>query len=282
MDKAQRDLALASLVLLSGLALLGLGIPDAIDDGPQAGLAGAGLFVTVLGVVFAANFLWALRIIRAMRSGRTAIARWTLTPEEFARWREIDRRFAERGEANDYRAPKHVPAEGLDVIFSDSGVLIGGHYFGLATTGLNHFTSIRSIDSDPPMIAFGTVETRATNLSVVRVWKAQGTLRVPVARTAAAQGQKVALRYQAIVTRRVIVNPHFWTHRIRLGLITATVSALLAITGFALAPYVAAPPHLPEALPISLAVGGVIFTIAGVIIALASWINRRKQYAASR
>jgi hypothetical protein len=280
MGKPGRDAAIAGLILLVGLALLAAGAPDLMDDGPRAGLFGLGLFVTIMGAVFFAGFLWAARIVRAMRGGRTAIARWTLSPEEFARWREIDRRFTERGEPNDYRAPSHVPAGGLEVIFSDTGVLIGDRYFGLATTGLNHFTSVRPIGSDPPMIEFGTVETKATSLSVVRVWKARSVLRVPVASTAAFQGEKVARRYQDIVSRRVIVKPHFWTRRIRGGLIVAAVSALLGITGVLVAmngPPVGESAPLTYAPPV-LAVGGVIFAIGGLIVALAAWSMRRSQY----
>ena len=279
MGKAERDAAIAGLILLAGLALIGVGAPDVMDDGPRAGLFGLGLFVAIMGAFFFANFLWAVRIVRAMREGRTAIARWTLPPEEFARWREIDRRFTERGAPNDYWPPGRIPAGGVEVIFSDTGVLIGDRYFGLATTGLNHIASVRTIGSDPPMIEFGTVETRATSLTAARVWKARGVLRAPVAGAAASEGEKVALLYQDIVSRRMIAQPDFWTRRIRGGLIVAAVSALLAGIGFLIA--LNGPP-LDEAAPLTYApfvllTGGVIFALGGLIMALAASAMRRSQ-----
>lgn len=273
----ERNAVIAGLIAVTGLVLLGLGIRDDMfsdDAGPMAGLGGLGLLATIMGVIFFANFLWAAWIVRAMRGGRTAIARWTLPAEEFARWREIDRRFAERGQPNDYRAPQRVPADGLEVIFSDDGVLIGGCYFGLATSGLNHFKGVRPIASDPPMIEFGTATKAATNLSGLRIWTIRGTLRVPVASAAAAQGHKVAERYQAIASRRVIVNPHFWTRRIRSGLVVAAVSAPIAIAGFAFADRNTELANVP----LVLVIGGLFAAVGGLIVALGAWLQRRAQY----
>ena len=244
------------------------------ETGATAAAIALGLFGGILGIAFFFNFWRAVRIFRDMRSGRTAIARWTLPPHEFDRFREIDRRFAEREEDNDYQAPRQTPPEGVEVIFSDDGVLVGGAFFSLATTGISRFSGVRWIASDPPMIKFGTVVTAATNLSVVRVHNTHGTLRVPVASAAAQQGDHVARRFRDIIDRRVIVKPHFWSGRLRAGLWIAGVCACLAAIGFALRER---NQELVN-IPLFLAVAGTITAIGGLVMALIAAKLRWQQH----
>ena len=243
------------------------------ETGRTATLIALGLFGGILGIAFCFNFWRAVRIFRDMRSGRTAIARWTLPPPEFDRFRTIDGRFAEREEANDYSVPRATPPEGVEVIFSEDGVLIGGTYFGLSTTGMGRFNGVRWIASDPPMIEFGTVMTTATNATTFRLRHIHGTLRVPVASSAAQQGDHVARRYRDVIDRRVIVKPGFWTGRLHAGLWIAGACAGLAAIGFALR-------ERNQALhdvPLFLAVAGTILAIGGLVMAFLAWTLRQRQ-----
>ncbi len=272
-----RNMAICGVVGVAGIVAVAAGALEmralGHETGRTAGLIALGLFSGILGIALCFNFWRAVRIVNDMRSGRTAIARWTLLPQEFDRFRVIDRRFAEREEDNDYKVPRTTPPDGVDVIFSDDGVLIGGVYFGLATTGIGRFDNVRWIGSDPPMIEFGTVLTTATNLSVVHIRHIHGTLRVPVAVSASQQGDHVARRFRDVIERRVIVKPYFWTARLRAGLWIAGVFVCFAAVGLALR---ARNQELAN-IPLVLAVAGTIIAIGGLVIAFLAWALRRRQ-----
>lgn len=244
------------------------------ETGGTVAAISLGLFGGILGIALFVNFWRAVRIFRGMRSGHTAVARWTVPPNEFDRFREVDRRFTEREEDNDYRAPRQTPPEGIEVIFSEDGVLVGGAYFSLATTGLSRFDAVRWIASDPPIIEFGTAMTTATNLSVPRLRTIHGTLRVPVAAASAQQGDYVARRFRDVVERRVIVKPHFWTGRLRAGLWIAGLCGGLAAIGFALRER---NQELAD-IPLFLAVAGTIAAIGGLVMALIAVSLRAQQH----
>lgn len=272
-----RNALICGAVVLGGIVAVGLGWYEMTTLGHETGRSAAsislGLLAAILGTALFANFLWAARIVRAMRSGRTAIARWTVPAEQLQRYREIDGRFTEREVENDYRLPRTIPEDGLEVIFSEDGVLIGDSYFGLATTGMTRFQRVGYVASDPPMIEFGTAMTVPRNPGRFTLQTVRGTLRVPVSREAAQQADKIVRQYQDVIERRVIVKPDFWTVRIRGGLIVLAVCALLALTGFALADR---NQELGN-IPLFLAVAGTICAIGGAIMALIGWALRRKQ-----
>jgi hypothetical protein len=175
---------------------------------------------------------------------------------------------------NDYKVPRRIPDEGVEVIFSEDGVLIGNAYFGLATTGVSRFTSVRMISSDPPMMEFGTALTTVTNISHVRVHHYRGTLRVPVAIGAGVEAARVAGRFQDVVARRTVVKPLFWTRRIKAGLVIAFLSGIAAAIGFALRER---NDELSN-LPLFLAVPGTIIGLGGLVLAFLAWVMRHRQF----
>lgn len=61
-----------------------------------------------------------------------------------------------------YKPPQRTPAEGVEVIFAEDGVLIGGGYFPLSITGGRRLEGVRYIDSSPPSIELSTTMTRTT------------------------------------------------------------------------------------------------------------------------
>lgn len=276
--KPERNAAICGFVAVAGAVAVWWGFREMNALGRETSLTAAmiafGMLAAIFGTAFFVNFMRAVRVFRDMRSGRTAIERWTVPAHEFARYREIDGRFAARGSRNDYRPPRYVPPEGVEVIFADDGVLIGGSYFSLATTGISRIRTVGLIASDPPMIEFATVLTTVTKMTSVQVHHNRGRLRVPVAAEAAMLGRRVVNRYQDILDRRVIVNPHFWTGRIKGGLIMAGISAVAAAVGFALKER----NQELSNIPLVLAVAGTICAIGGLLMALIAWSLRQKQH----
>ena len=102
---------------------------------------------------------------------------------------------------NFYKPPNSTPGAGVEVIFSEDGVLIGGGYFPLSTAGGRRLESVRYIASDPQSIEFGTIMKTAvrTSSATIDTVRTAQCLRVPVALDARKQAGEVVQRYQAII-----------------------------------------------------------------------------------
>ena len=99
-------------------------------------------------------------------------------------------------------------------------------------------------------------------------------LRVPVARTALAEAERVVAHFERVLRREIIVDPGFWPLRIRIGLTAAALFGTLSATGYALR---SPATSLANPVPEILMAGGAIFAAAGVILALAAWWQWRRQ-----
>lgn len=199
-----RNATLFGLLTIVGAVLVVLGAADMRRSGRSGSpLLVLGLFPALLSPIAFARCLSAVRIVRDMRSGRTAIARWSVPAEQFSRFVEEDQRLAERKfTTNFYRPPNVVPAAGVEVIFSDDGVLIGDGYFPLSTTRGRRVVSVRYVDGDPPTIEFGTtlntlVRTSSATVATTRLAE---TLRVPVATGARREAGDVVRRYEGMIS----------------------------------------------------------------------------------
>ena len=179
-----------------------------------------------------------------------------------------------QGRPNDYTVPAHAPAGGLQVIFSADGVMIGDTYFGLTTTGLARFRSVRVLPEHPPAIELETVLTWGSNFRGPRIHVSYGALRVPVSATAAHEAKKVLAHYSDVVARNVIVRPNFWRWRIRIGLTTAMVCALVAAAGFG-AKRVGV--DLGDVGQITAAIATLV-GLGGLILAFAAWRFHHQQH----
>ena len=201
-----RNAILFGLITVVSIILVLLGVAD-MRETQRTGspLLALGLLPALLCPIFFVYYLSKIRVFRDMQSGRSAIARWTLPAEVFSRFAEEEQRIPAKSiMTNFYKPPKTTPAGGVEVIFSDDGVLIGGGYFPLSTTGGRRLQSVRYIASDPPSIEFGTVmnasaQTSSTTISSHRLSE---SLRVPVSPDAGKQAGEVVDRYQAIIDRR--------------------------------------------------------------------------------
>lgn len=241
---------------------------------PRSGmLIGLGLFVGIVGFLFMFNFLWGVRLVRAMRRGENILARWTVDPLTLVAFRAVDRERSAEGLSNDYRLPRRTPPEGVTVIFSPDAVLVHDTFFGLSSTGIARFRQVRYVSGNPPVLEFDTRVSMVYNVSHVRMRNVDNVLRIPVSLDAGDAGRRVAGHFQNVIAGRIIVKPDFWPRRIRIGLIVAAVAALTAVAGYSLE----AADIDAGITPLIMAVGGVIFSFGGLLLALLAWIINRRQ-----
>jgi len=192
------------LITVVGLALVLTGVAQR----HKTGLTGSPLLAllpALLSSIFLIYYLSKIWVFRDMRSGRSAIARWTLPAAQFDRFRDEEQRIpAGSIMTNFYEPPKTTPAEGVEVIFSKDGVLIGGGYFPLSITGRRRLQSVRYVPSHPPSIEFVTVLRTAVRTSSVttHTYRTAESLRVPVSSDATMQAGEVVRRYQSIIDSR--------------------------------------------------------------------------------
>lgn len=200
-----RNTVLYGLITVVSIILVLKGVADMRSTGRTGSpLLALGLFPALLCPIFFIYYVSKIRLFRDMQSGRSAIARWILTPEQFKRFCEGEQRIpAGSIMANFYKPPRTIPAEGVEVIFSDDGVLIGGGYFPLSTSGGRCVQSVRCLVSNPPSIEFGIVlKTMVrTSSATTNTYRVAETLRIPVASEAMQQASKVVQRYQALIDR---------------------------------------------------------------------------------
>lgn len=235
------------------------------DETPWSGFPiSVGMLVALLGLIMLPNFLWGMRVFGAMGRDEGVIARWTVAAPGFDRFRETERRLEKTERGNDYRLPARTPPQGVEVIFSGDGVLIGDTYFGLSTTGVSRYTSVRIREANPPLIEFGTMLTSVVRTPQGSIMRNRGVLRVPTAPTASLEAARVLRHYRDVVDGRALPKPHFWRRRVRWGLIATVGFAVMAGVGFALAE------HNQELwnAPLFMAVTGVIVALGGLLAAL--------------
>lgn len=195
-----RNAVLFGLTAILGIVLIFMGVADMREtERTGSPLLALGLFPALLCPIFFIHYLTKIRVFRDMRSGKTAIARWTLPAEEFTRFCEEEQRIpAASIMTNFYKPPASIPAGGVEVIFSDDGVLIGDGYFPLSTTSGRRVQSVRYVASNPPSIEFRTAMATLvrTSSATTSTQRTAATLRVPVAIDATDQATKVLNRYQ--------------------------------------------------------------------------------------
>jgi hypothetical protein len=234
---------------------------------------GFGIFIGVFALLFVFNGLWAMRIAAAMRRGEGVVAKWTIAPATFELFREQEARLRSNGEDNDYPLPRKTPPEGLPVVFNQDGVMIGDRFFGLASTGMARFAAVALRQGVPDTLEFSTVLTTAYAQPRVSIQHHRGQLRIPVDPRSPDEARKVLAHYEAVVARRIIVKPHFWTVRIRVGLVAAVLGALAFGIGMALREQ---SQYLYD-IPLYAAVVGAILGVAGLILAFIASVARRFQ-----
>lgn len=234
------------------------------SSGMKIGLA---LLPAILGPLMALNFWGGMKVIAAIRRGERQIARWTVPADEFAEFvASNNARNALRGETvNDWSPPRGPPSSGIEVIFVPDGVLVGDTYFPLITTGLFRFSGVRMMIEGPPVIVFQTFTTYANRFGTRTTG---GELRIPVALRAGDQAIKVVTHFEGVSAGKIIANPNFYRRRMRIGLIGAPIFLAIAALGFVLSPNDMSDGSI--SIPSLMVVGGLVFGIASLILALAA------------
>jgi len=242
---------------------------DTLSSGLKIGLA---LLPAILAPLMAFNFWHGMKVFAAIKRGENEIARWTVTAAELAEFMVSDTaRNALRGDnVNDWSPPRQPTASSIEIIFIPDGVLAHDTYFALTTTGLFRFSSVRMLSESLPIIAFQTATTYANRFGTRTTI---GELRIPVPRSASAAAARVVAHFERVDARQVIVNPNFYRRRIRIGLIAAPIFAAMAALGFMLGATEDDPNSF--SIPTLMFVGGIVFGIAAIILALAAWLMDR-------
>lgn len=201
-----RNAVLCSLLTGVGIALVVLGVLDMRATGNTGSpLLALGLLPALLAPIALIHALMHVKVFRDLRSGRTVTARWTVSADEFKRFCEADRRNpAGSVMTNFYKPPPSIPADGVEVVFSDTGVMIGDGYFPLSATRGRRLEGVHEVVSDPPSIEFttafkGLVRTSSTTYESTRTVH---LLRVPVASDAQTEAGAVVRSYQTILDSR--------------------------------------------------------------------------------
>ncbi|MGE0154458.1 MAG: hypothetical protein AB7R90_17715 [Reyranellaceae bacterium] len=270
-------ICLLAIVLGAGLLLWGITGLDADGNGPvlPSVAVAIGLLMCIIFPLFLVNFVWAVRLTSAMRRGENVIARWTVPVQTLEEFRAAEAERKKAGKGNDWKVPRRLPAEGLEVIFSKDAVMIGESFFGLAKSGIARFTGVAMAPGNPLAIAFGMAFTAARGISggvVVRTYRSE--LRVPVARGASAEASTVLAHYSSVMAGHTVARPGFWALRIKIGLWAAGLGAASAGLGFL---FNALKLDFGDA-PLFMAVIGTIVGLAGLVLAgLATLLGRRER-----
>jgi hypothetical protein len=188
---------------VAGVVLILVGVAHMRATGRSSSpFLALGIFPTILCPLFFIYYVTRIRVFRDLRLGRTAIARWVVPADEFTRFCEEERRNPAHSILTNFYKPREtVPEKGVEVIFSDNGVLIDNGYFPLSLVGGRRLRSARFIASDPPSLEFAMTLITSTRTSSTTNTKVTSSviLRVPVANEAREQAAAVAHRFQSRV-----------------------------------------------------------------------------------
>lgn len=267
--RPDRSAVIAASIAVAGAVSLAWGVSTmAAIDGETPATAvtvSVGLLAAILGSALTFNFVWGARVVARMRRGEGVIARWTVTPDTFERFREDELRREDEDGPNDWRLPRRTPEGGVEVIFTEDAVLVGETLFGLASAGLAHVWSFQTLADNPLALRFDTaMTTSAWSSSGSRLVTRSGVLRIPVATGSNEDLARVVEHYRLVLAGERLVKPGFWKGRVKLGLWTSGISAAIAAAGFALN---ALGVDL-GVIPLVMAVVGVIWSIGGIVLAL--------------
>lgn len=201
-----RNAVLYGALTAVGIALVVLGVLDMRATGKSGSpLLMLGLLPALLGPIPFIHSLSMVRVFRNLRSGHGAIARWAVPATEFRRFCEEEQHIPARSVmVNFHKPPRDIPEAGVEVVFSDAGVLIGGGYFPLSRTGGRRLQDVRVVASDPLSIEFTmALNTMVrTSSATVQSNRSLHLLRVPVADDARRQAGDVVRRYQAFLDKQ--------------------------------------------------------------------------------
>ena len=196
-----RNAAVSGGLGLAGIAMVAAGVIDLrVHGGNGAPWLALGIFPALLGPIAFLFYLHYAGRVRAMRRGEGLVGRWTVSAAAFRRFREAEARIPARSViVNYYRPPGSIPEAGVEVLVSDSGVLIGEGYFPLPTSGTRRVESVRHAEAVPDALEFslGLAGMARTSSATVQSTRTLYVLRVPVAEGADAAANAVLRHYRS-------------------------------------------------------------------------------------
>jgi hypothetical protein len=238
------------------------------------GVAGPVAVISVGILVLAINNV---RFTDALLRGENVIAHWIVSPDDYAAFAANNAARNALGPAyrNDWKLPGTIPPQGIEVVFGQDIVMVGDRFFSLVSTGMFTFRGVQILAGPPPAIEFGTKSSLPSHgASGVRMDVSTGVLRIPVARLARADAERVFDHYKRVDAREKVVNPGFYRRRIRFGLIAAPVFFVAAALG-ATMQYLGI--NANGIVNLLLALVGVICGIAALILAgIAAYLGRQQ------
>jgi len=272
--------AFISLVSWCAIAW-GLSEPGALTTTqatPEAIAIGTAMLPAIIMPMMMMNFLWAVRKVRAARRGENVIGRWTVSATEFAEFTANNAARSALGSVyrNEWKPPRKPPAEGIEIIFAPDAVVVGSAFYPLVPTGMFRFTGVHELRENPPAIEFGVITVFFSPHTTRSFFNA---LRLPVSRQARVELDRVLDHFRRVGNREVVVNPDFYRPRISIGLIVASVGAILTASGIWLAEHARRSGNQDmENLAEGLAVCSLIVTVGGLVVAAIAWVLWRRQH----
>lgn len=266
-------------VALAGAAGIVAGLLIWRDDGEEsalsAALIGIGILATIMGTAFCVMGLWGRAVILRIYKGKNLIARWRVSPADLDVFRSADAARSARGPEFHavWTPPDPSPAEGLEVRFAADAVLMGDDYFALPVIGLVNFSAVQPINATLACLEFRVNWSEARGATVQWLKTQSSLLRVPTSPDAPDEAARALDHFRRVLTREIVVNPGFWTIRIRIGLWVAAVSALVAVGGWQWPKFMPDPGHIGDAVMIC----AIMVGLGGLVVAGASYARLRAQ-----
>lgn len=196
-----RGAVVSGVLGLAGIAMVAVGVIDIrVHGGSGAPWLVLGIFPALLGPLAFLVYLHYATRVRAMRRGEGLVGRWTVPADAFRRFRETESRIPARSViVNYYRPPVSIPERGVEVLVSDTGVLIGDGYFPLPLTGGRRVESVHHAEAVPDALEFsiGMAGMARTSRATVQSTRTLYLLRVPVAEGAEAAANAVLQHYRS-------------------------------------------------------------------------------------
>jgi hypothetical protein len=269
----RRDLIIAIVLFIAGLAAFLWGLPDIIAGRNSAWLIASmiGGFIAVFALLMIPNFLWAMRLAGRMQAGEGLIAQWTVPAaqmENFIRWEKTQ-------PWNHWRPTE---ARDTDIRFAPEYAMADGKLYTMPTSGPQAVRAVHWLEGEPPVLLFETATFVARGATVQTIATEKGRLRVPVGDRRA--GHKVLKAYGDMLAGRTIVHPRRWIIRKRIAVVWFVLSAAIGLWGWWMAEatgWRVSDEDVWSLAPMVAMIAGLIFAIAAVVLYLLARAFHRRQ-----
>ncbi|MCB1341466.1 MAG: hypothetical protein KDK24_10475 [Pseudooceanicola sp.] len=223
-----------ALTLIAAAVVAVAGRMDYLDetDGIPAIVTGIG--AAVLAVLAIVTFLlWKMsRFVRRARRPDQRVASWTVSPDLWARFIELD-----AARAAEYPAYIHMfkprtktPAKGVEVLCAKSGILIDGMALGTEVRGLSAMTGLTWLSGNPETIEFVARVPRGRSGGGIAT--DPGFFRIPVAPARREEAMTAYNYYRDLLIRGELSDPTGHRLMVRICWLLAAILLPIGALGF--------------------------------------------------